>query len=55
MDERSGLKRLGARFPGHFAGGELAQFVIDQRQKLAGGPGVAWRHGVEDFRQLAHR
>ena len=36
VNQRGGLKRLARSFAGHLLRGELAQFVIDQRQQPAG-------------------
>src|SRR5262249_38998157 len=39
---------------GQFLGGQLAQFVIDQRQKLVGGLGIALLDGLEDAGDVVH-
>lgn len=41
MHKRGGLQRLAWRFIRHLVRGELAQFSIDQRQKLLGGFRIA--------------
>src|SRR5258707_814240 len=54
MHQRRGLQRLARGFMGHFASGELAQFIIDQRQQLARSFGIALLHGVEDAGNVTH-
>jgi hypothetical protein len=46
MDQRGGLQRLVELFAGHLVGGELAQFVIDQRQQFIRRFGVAGLDGL---------
>jgi len=54
VDEGGGLERLARRLVGQALGGELPQLVVDERQELAGGAGVAMREGVQDLRDLVH-
>jgi hypothetical protein len=46
MHQGSRLKGVSGVFPGHVMLGQAAQFVIDQRQKLAGGLGIALIEGI---------
>ena len=41
VDQGRGLKRLARLLLGHLLGRQLPQFVVDQRQKLLGGGGIA--------------
>ena len=54
MHERGWLQGLAGRFVGHLVRGELAQFVINQRQQLIGGRGMAALDGLEQLRQFGH-
>ena len=47
MDQGGGLERLTRHFPGQLVRGQAAQLVVDERQQLAGGLGVALRNGVQ--------
>jgi hypothetical protein len=55
VDQGGGLERLARRLVGQAVGGELAQLVVDQRQELLRGRGVAPLDGRQDSRDLAHR
>jgi hypothetical protein len=39
---------------GHFGGGELAELVIDERQELLGGGGVAGFDLVQNASDIGH-
>ena len=54
MNQGRGLERLAGRFFGHLLAGELAQFIIDQRQQLIGGVRIAVLDRVQDASDLAH-
>src|SRR4030095_6737052 len=54
MDQRRGLKRLSAGFLGHASVGELAQFFIDQRQKVLRCLRIPRINGVEQLRYVGH-
>jgi hypothetical protein len=41
VDQGRGLERLAGRLLGQSVGRELAQLIVDQRQELLGGVGVA--------------
>jgi hypothetical protein len=49
VNQRGGLEGLRTRFPGHFARGELAQFVIHERKQL-GSFWLAARGSVKNAR-----
>ena len=55
VDERGGLEGLIGGLPGHFCGGQFAQFVIDQRQKLVGGGRIAVRNSFKNACDVAQR
>jgi hypothetical protein len=42
------------RFVGHLLGGELAEFVVNERQQLLSGFRVALLNAVEDVRDITH-
>src|SRR5665213_2541368 len=46
------LQRMSGRFSGHAMPGQLAQLIINQRQQLAGGLGLATVDGLEDLRHV---
>ena len=52
-DQARRLKCL-AGFAGHFGCGQPAQFLIDQRQDLGSGLGIAVMNGVEETGDVAH-
>ena len=54
MHQRRRLKRLAGLFLRHLLGGQLAQLVADDREKLIGGLGVAVLDGGEDSGDVAH-
>jgi len=54
VDESSGLERLSGGFVSHLARGEPAQFLIDQRQKLIGGFGIAGFNGAKKLGRFTH-
>ncbi len=54
MDQRGRLQGLARLLLGHFLGGKLAQFIVDQRQKLLGGFRIALLDGAQDVRNVAH-
>ncbi len=53
VNERRGLERLARLFAGHFGGGQLAQFRIDERKQFLGGAGIAVSGGLQDAGDLA--
>ena len=54
VDQGGGLERLPRFLVGQLLGGQLAQLVIDQRQQLRGGVGVALLDGGQDARHFRH-
>jgi len=54
MHQGRGLERLSGFFLGHFIRGELAQFLVDQRQQLTGRLPVASINRVEQLGDLGH-
>jgi hypothetical protein len=54
MHEGRRLKRLPRRFVCQLLGRQLAPLVVDQRQQLLGGVGVAVLDGGQDTRDLGH-
>jgi hypothetical protein len=46
MHQRRGVERLARPFMRELGGGELAQFLVDQRQKLLGGTRIAGIDGI---------
>jgi hypothetical protein len=54
MHQRGRLQGLAGLFLGQFLGGALAQLVVDQRQQLLRGRGIALFDGGQDTRDLAH-
>ena len=54
VDQGGGLERLAGLLLGQPLGGELAQLVVDQRQELLGGLGVALLDGREDAGHVGH-
>src|SRR5262249_26964545 len=55
VDQCGGLKRLPRMLLGQLLRRQLAQLVVDQRQELAGGAGIALLDGGEDARDFGHR
>src|SRR5262245_24632497 len=55
MDQRGGLQCLARFFLSESLSGQLPQLVIDQRQQLLRGVGVALLDGGQDARDLAHK
>src|SRR5262249_40257671 len=54
MDQGRGLECLAGLFLGELLGRQLAQLVIDQRQKLLGGVRIALLDGRQDAGDIAH-
>src|SRR5260370_40344459 len=54
MDQGSGVECLTGLFVGQLLGRQLAQLIIDQRQKLFGGVGVALFDRAQGLGDLAH-
>jgi hypothetical protein len=54
MHKGGGLEGLAGRFLSHTRGGQLAQFIIDQRQQFLRSPGFTLLNAIEDLRDLAH-
>ena len=48
------LQGLSRRLMGHFSRGELAEFLIDQRQQFRGGIAITLLDAFEDLRYLGH-
>ena len=55
VDQGRRLERLARLLLGQLRCGQLAQLVVDQRQELLGGLGVAVLDGREDARDVVHR
>ena len=54
VDQGRGLERLAGLLLRQPLGGQLAELVVDQRQELLGGLGVAVLDGREDARDVVH-
>src|SRR5262249_21266221 len=54
VDQGRGLERLPGLLARQARGGELAQLVVDEREQLGGGAGVAGLDGGEDFGDVGH-
>jgi hypothetical protein len=54
VNEGGGLKCLARGFVRHFARGELAQFVVNQRQQLRRGTRITGLGGIQDFLDVSH-
>ena len=54
MHQRGGLQRLSGFLIGHADDGQLAQFLIDQRQQLIGRLRIARINGVEQLGNVGH-
>ena len=54
VDERGGLERVAGGFVRHLMPGEPAQLVIDQREQLGRGLGIALLDGVQQPGDVAH-
>ena len=52
--ECCGLQGLSGFFIGHSDDGEFAQFLIDEREQLLCGLGIALLKGIEDLGDFAH-
>jgi hypothetical protein len=55
MDQGRGLERLPLLLLRHSLGGQVAQFVVDQRQQTAGRVRVALTQGAEQLGDLQPR
>jgi hypothetical protein len=55
VDQRGRLQGVAGRLGGQTGGGEPAQLVVDQRQQLRGGVGVALREVGQDLGNFVHR
>ena len=55
VDQGRGLERLAGLLLGQFLRRQLAQLVVDQRQKLLGGVGIALLDGGQDAGNVVHR
>ena len=54
VDQGRGLERLAGLLVRQFVRREFAQFLVDQRQELAGRVRVTPLDGVQDLRDVAH-
>ena len=54
MHQGGGLQSLARRFLSHLLGSQLAQLVVDQRQKLVSDLGVALADGIQDLGYFTH-
>src|SRR6058998_516182 len=54
VNERGGLQRVARRFIGHLVRSQATQFIIDQRQQLIGGGGIALLRRFKDARDVTH-
>ena len=54
MDQRSCLQGLARRLLSHLRRRQLAQLLIDERQKFVGRVGIAGVNALEDDGQFAH-
>jgi hypothetical protein len=55
VNQSRGLQRLARIFARHFNRGELAQFVIDQRQQPGGRLGISPLDLLQHHREITHR
>jgi hypothetical protein len=55
VNQGGSLKCLAGFLEGHPGGGQFAKLVVDQRQKLAGGVGIALLDGVKNPCDIAHK
>jgi hypothetical protein len=55
VDEGGGLERMPGLFLRQLQGGQLAQFVVHERQELLGGLGIALLDGRQDSGYVAHQ
>ena len=54
MDQGRGLERLPGLLVGQPLCSQLPQFVVNQRQQLLGGSGIALLDGAKDAGDIAH-
>jgi len=54
VNQGGGLECLVGGLGGHACGGELSQFVVDEREQLRGGVAVAGRRRVEQASHIGH-
>jgi hypothetical protein len=54
VDESGRLKRVAGRLGSQPGGGEVAKFVVNQRQQMSGGARIALIHRIQKFRNFAH-
>jgi len=54
MHQSGGLKGVSGRFMGHFLRGELAQFVVNEREQFGRRLAVAGRGGAQELSDLGH-
>jgi hypothetical protein len=54
VHERRGIQRVARCFAGHVASRQLAQLVVNQRQKLCSGVRVAGVEGAKNSREIRH-
>jgi hypothetical protein len=52
MNQGGGLQSVTRSLSGHPGGGQMAQFIVDQRQQLLGGLGVSCDECVQDLSYL---
>ena len=55
VDQGGGFERLAGLFLGQLLRRQLAQLVVDQRQELFSGVGIAVLNGGQDARDFGHR
>jgi hypothetical protein len=54
VDEGRGLERLPGTLRGDARGGELAQFLVDEREQVGGSVAIAGRGGIENAGHVGH-
>ena len=54
MNQGRGLQGLSGRLKGYLVSGELSEFVINKREELLGGLGIAVLKRLQDARHFAH-
>ncbi len=54
MHQGRGLERLAGRLLSEFLGRQLAQLIVNQREELRGGVGIAFFDGGQDTGNLVH-
>jgi hypothetical protein len=54
VNQGGGVERVDEIFGYHFHGGELSEFVVDEREQVSGGLAVAGRSSIEEAGHIGH-